>query len=115
VVVVLSIVVQTWDDLPNFFGQMGLAMLTLNVTTMLLGYAIARLIRLDRPSAKAITAEVGIQGVGLAIAIASTSTMLNQPIMSIPAVVLWAADVCHGRGVCGGHGASVAHAQGLGR
>jgi BASS family bile acid:Na+ symporter len=87
VVVVLSIVVQTWDDIPNFFGQVGLAMLTLNVTTMLLGYAIASLIKLDHPSAKAITAEVGIQGVGLAIAIASTPTMLNQPIMSVPAVV----------------------------
>jgi BASS family bile acid:Na+ symporter len=87
VVVVLSIVVQTWDDIPGFFGQVGLAMLTLNVTTMLLGYAIALLIKLDHPSAKAITAEVGIQGVGLAIAIASTPTMLNQPIMSVPAVV----------------------------
>jgi BASS family bile acid:Na+ symporter len=45
---------------------------------MLLGYAIALLIRLDHPGAKAITAEVGIQGGGLAIAIASTPTMLNQ-------------------------------------
>jgi BASS family bile acid:Na+ symporter len=87
VVVVLSIVVQTWDDIPSFFGQVGLAMLTLNVTMMLLGYTMALLIRLDHPSAKAITAEVGIQGVGLAIVIASTPTMLNQPIMSIPAVV----------------------------
>jgi hypothetical protein len=28
-VVVLSIVVQTWDAIPGFFGQVGLAMLTL--------------------------------------------------------------------------------------
>ncbi len=87
VVGVLTIVAQTWDAIPGFFEQVGVAMLMLNVTTMLLGYAIAVLIRLEHSSTKAITAEVGIQGVGLAIAIASTPTMLNQPIMSIPAVV----------------------------
>jgi BASS family bile acid:Na+ symporter len=87
VAVVISIVVQQWEVIPEFFVQVGLVMLTLNVVSMLMGYGIALLARLDYPSAKAITVEVGIQGVGLAILIASTPTLLNQPIMSIPAVV----------------------------
>ena len=61
--------------------------LTLNILTMVLGYAIANFSKLDKPSSKAITVEVGIQNGMLAIAIASTPTLLNMPTMALPAAI----------------------------
>ncbi|WP_024544423.1 bile acid:sodium symporter family protein [Picosynechococcus sp. NKBG15041c] len=71
----------------GFFLQVGWVMLALNVLMMALGYAIASGLRLDLPSAKAISIEVGIQNGTLAIAIASTPTLLNAPTMAIPAAI----------------------------
>jgi len=71
----------------DFFAQVGWVMLTLVVVTMALGYGLALVGRLDRPSATAITVEVGIQNGTLAIAIASAPTFLNNPTMAIPAAI----------------------------
>ena len=54
---------------------------------MILGYAIAKLAKLDSKSATAITCEVGIQNGTLAIAGASAPTLLNNPTMAIPAAI----------------------------
>ena len=71
----------------SFFLQVGWVTLTLNLLTMVLGYAIANFAELDKRSATAITFEVGIQNGTLAIAIASGSTFLNNPTMAIPAAI----------------------------
>ncbi|ANV87016.1 bile acid:sodium symporter family protein [Picosynechococcus sp. PCC 7117] len=71
----------------SFFLQVGWVMLALNVIMMFLGYAIALGTKLDGPSAKSISVEVGIQNGTLAIAIASTPTLLNAPTMAIPAAI----------------------------
>ncbi|MEA5511095.1 bile acid:sodium symporter family protein [Crocosphaera sp. UHCC 0190] len=63
--------------------QVGGVTLTLNVVTMLIGYGIGTVAKLDDSITKAITVEVGIQNGTLAIAIAST--LLNTPSMAIPA------------------------------
>ena len=54
---------------------------------MALGYGFSTLSNLDKPSSKSITVEVGIQNGTLAIAIASTPTLLNMPTMAIPAAI----------------------------
>ncbi|MEB3225099.1 MAG: bile acid:sodium symporter family protein [Synechococcus sp.] len=71
----------------DFFLQVGWVMLILNVVMMSLGYAIASGLKLDNASAKSISIEVGIQNGTLAIAIASTPTLLNSPAMAIPAAI----------------------------
>jgi BASS family bile acid:Na+ symporter len=60
-------------------------MLVLNVVTLWMGYNVARLSKLPLKQAIAISIEGGIQNGTLAILIAST--LLRQPIMSIPAAV----------------------------
>ena len=71
----------------GFFAQVGLVTLTLNVVAMAVGYGMATLAKLDRPSTTAITVEVGLQNGTLAIAIASAPTLLNQPTLAIPAAI----------------------------
>ena len=71
----------------GFFLQVGWVTLMLNVLTMVLGYGLATLAGLERPSTVAITNEVGIQNGTLAIAVASAPTLLNNPTMAIPAAI----------------------------
>ncbi len=67
--------------------DLGWVTLMLNLLTMALGYLLAMLAKLDRPSTVAITCEVGIQNGTLAIAVASAPTLLNNPTMAIPAAI----------------------------
>lgn len=85
--IIAGLLVQQRENLVSFFAQVGLVTLALNLGAMALGYAIAVAARLDRPSATAITVEVGIQNGTLAIAIASAPTLLNQPDLAIPAAI----------------------------
>lgn len=85
--VILGLLVKERANVLDFFAQVGWVTLVLVVLTMALGYGIATLARLDRPSANAITIEVGIQNGTLAIAIASAPTFLNNPTMAIPAAI----------------------------
>jgi BASS family bile acid:Na+ symporter len=85
VVAVLGAVLQEAENLPSHFRQAGISMLVLNVLTMWMGYNVARLFRLPLKQAIAIAIEGGIQNGTLAIFIAST--ILKQPVMSIPAAV----------------------------
>ncbi|MCS7064890.1 MAG: bile acid:sodium symporter family protein [Fimbriimonadales bacterium] len=84
-IAVLGAVMQDRENLPSHFQQAGLSMLMLNVLTLFIGYNVARLFRLPRKQAIAISIEGGIQNGTLAILIAST--LLKQPAMSIPAAV----------------------------
>lgn len=86
-VIITGLLVQQRDNVIDFFAQVGVVMLTLNLVAMALGYGVATIARLDRPSATAITVEVGIQNGTLAIAIASAPTLLNQPTLAIPAAI----------------------------
>ncbi|MEO1523586.1 MAG: bile acid:sodium symporter family protein [Cyanobacteria bacterium J06633_2] len=70
-----------------FFVQVGGVTFTLMIVTMALGYGLATLAKLDSRSATSITVEVGIQNGTLAIAIASSPTLLNTPTMAIPAAI----------------------------
>ena len=85
--IIVGLLAKERANVASFFVQVGWVTLTLNVMTMALGFAIATLAKLDRPSAKSITVEVGIQNGTLAIAIASAPTLLNNSTMAIPAAI----------------------------
>lgn len=85
--IIVGLLLKERDNVASFFLQVGWVTFALNVSTMILGYVIATLAKLDWDSATAITFEVGIQNGTLAIAIASAPTFLNNPTMAIPAAI----------------------------
>ena len=85
--IIFGLLLKERENVLGFFLQVGWVTLTLNVVTMLLGYAIATVARLGSKNATAITCEVGIQNGTLAIAVASAPTLLNNPTMAIPAAI----------------------------
>ncbi|MEA5513256.1 bile acid:sodium symporter family protein [Nodularia sp. UHCC 0506] len=86
-VVLTGIILQDRDNLIPYVIAVGWVTLILNVATMALGFAIATLAKLGEKRATAITVEVGIQNGTLAIAIASSPTLLNNPALAIPAAI----------------------------
>ena len=80
----------------RYVGDVGLAVLALNLSTMLIGFLLARVGKLPRPQAITISLEVGMQNAALAISIALG--LLNRTDMAIPAVVygLWMYIPCLG-------------------
>ena len=85
--VIVGLLVKERANVLDFFIQVGWITLLLIILAMALGYGIAVLAKLNRPSATAITVEVGIQNGTLAIAIASAPTFLGNPTMAIPAAI----------------------------
>lgn len=86
-IIIVGLLVKEKNNLASFFLQAGGVTLCLNLITMALGFALARLAKLDNASTKSITIEVGLQNGTLAIAIASGPTFLNSPTMAIPAAM----------------------------
>ena len=87
VLVIGSAIVKERGNIVSFVKQVGLAALVFNLTSMAVGYMIPRLARVERRQAVAIGMEVGIHNGVLAIAIASSPRMLDNPTMAIPAAV----------------------------
>ena len=85
--IIVGLLLKERENVAGFFLQVGAVTLTLNILTMAVGYGIAALFKLDQPSRKSITVEVGIQNGTLAIAIASSPSLLNMPTMAIPAAI----------------------------
>jgi len=86
-VIIAGVLLRERNNLISYVIDVGLVTLVLNVVTMALGYALATLAQLGEKRVTAITIEVGIQNGTLAIAIASSSTLLNTPTMAIPAAI----------------------------
>ena len=59
--------------------------LGLNLLSILFGWAIAGILRLGRANQVTIGLEVGLQNSGLAIAVATSAFLLNDPRLAIPA------------------------------
>ena len=85
--IIFGLVLKEKANIPTFFLQVGGVTLVLNILTMVLAYLFAVFSKLTSENAKAITVEVGIQNSTLAIAIASSPTLLNNPTMAIPAAI----------------------------
>lgn len=83
ILIVIGIVAKNISHMGSYFAQMGVASLLLNVLCMLLGFAIAKLARLNLAQQKSIAIEVGFQNGTLAIVIALT--LLQNTEMAIAA------------------------------
>ncbi|WP_062260320.1 bile acid:sodium symporter family protein [Endozoicomonas arenosclerae] len=79
--VVLSIVIELEDKVFTYIVQAGPAALTLNILTMILGYAAGKLLVKNELQARTICLEVGLQNGTLALLI--TTTILQSAPMSI--------------------------------
>lgn len=81
--IVAGIVKQNWEELPNIFAKAGSVALILNGGMMLVSYMIPKLLGVDQKDAISIGVEAGIQNGTTSLFI--TSTLLDDPVMSIPA------------------------------
>ncbi len=70
-----------------YFAVVGAACLVFNLASLGVGYWVPRLLRLDERQSIAIGMEIGIHNGTLAIAIALSPMMLNNPTMAIPAAI----------------------------
>lgn len=87
VLVVAGAVVKERATLVESFQAVGLAALGFNLASMAVGYFLPLLVRLPKKQAIAIGMEIGVHNGTLAIAIASTSTLLNNSRMAIPPAI----------------------------
>lgn len=87
VAIVLSSILKERENIGLWFGQVGLAALLFNLVSLAVGYFIPKLARVPERQSVAIGMEIGIHNGTLAIAIASSPTLLNNSVMSIPAAV----------------------------
>lgn len=80
-------VAKEWANLPTFVQQVGTAALAFNLISMGIGFAVPLLVRIPKRQSIAISMEIGIHNGTLAIAIASSPTLLNNSTMAIPAAI----------------------------
>ncbi len=70
--IILFLVLKNLDSMAGYFVQVGVAVLTLNLLCLALGYGLAKLAKLNEAQSKAIAIEVGFQNGTLAVMIALT-------------------------------------------
>jgi BASS family bile acid:Na+ symporter len=87
VLIIAAAVFKDRENMGTYFRQVGLAALAFNVASMALGYCVPLLFRLPKRQAVAIGMEIGIHNGILAITIALSPTLLNNPTMSIPPAI----------------------------
>lgn len=74
-------------EIGGYVKDVGLACLAFNLISLAIGYWVPKLLRLEERQAIAIGMEIGIHNGTLAIAIALSPLMLNNPTMAIPPAV----------------------------
>jgi BASS family bile acid:Na+ symporter len=85
VLVILASVFRERANVGDYLQQVGLAALSFNLASLLVGYVVPRVLRVERKQAIAIGMEIGIHNGTLAIAVALN--VLESPTMSIPPAV----------------------------
>lgn len=85
VVIIIGAIVKEKDQFVEYFKQVGLASLTFNVVSMLLGYYLPALLNIEKRQRIAIGMEIGIHNGTLAIYLAIL--VIGNNIMSIPPAV----------------------------
>lgn len=86
-IIIFGAILKDKDNVIPAFKETGLPAFTLNVLTLLLGFLVGKVLGLKFKQASTISIEAGIQNGTLAIAIASSATLLNNPEMAIPPAV----------------------------
>ena len=85
--VIIATIIKERAQIPTYMRAVGLAALAFNLASMAVGYVVPRLFRVDPKQAVAIGMEIGIHNGTLAIAIASSPSLLNDPVMAVPAAI----------------------------
>jgi bile acid:Na+ symporter, BASS family len=83
--IIILLIVKEWTRLPAFIIQAGMGVVLLNVLSMLAGWGISKLLKLNLAQQICVAIEVGIQNGTLAIAI--TAGILKNADMAIPAAI----------------------------
>lgn len=83
--IILLILIREWNRLPEFILQVGIAVVMLNVISILAGFFLGKLFQLNIAQQICIAIEVGFQNGTLALAI--TAGLLNNPDMAVPGAV----------------------------
>ncbi|MBX2947507.1 MAG: bile acid:sodium symporter family protein [Cyclobacteriaceae bacterium] len=86
-IIILGAILKERANLADFFAQVGVITLLINLVILTVAYGISKLLNLSHPQRSAIAIESGIQNGTLAIAIATSSMLLNNSQMSIPAAI----------------------------
>jgi BASS family bile acid:Na+ symporter len=87
VIIVAVAAARDWPTLVAYAPVIGLATLAFNVISLLVGYGVPRLLGMGKRQAIAIGMEIGIHNGTLAIAIALSPSLLDNPTMAIPPAV----------------------------
>jgi len=82
-IIILGAVLKDRENLIPYLLQTGAPALVLNVLAMLLGFGVAKIARLGFKQASTIAMEAGVQNGTLAIAIATSATLLNNPTIAV--------------------------------
>ena len=85
--IIIGVIIKEKDNLAGYFAEVGIVMLMINVAIMVISYTVGKLFSLSHPQCATISIETGIQNGTLAIAIATSSLLLNNSEMSIPSAV----------------------------
>jgi bile acid:Na+ symporter, BASS family len=86
-IVIIGVIIREKDNLAGYFIEVGIIMFLINVIIMILSYGVSAISKLSHPQCSTISIECGIQNGTLAIAIATSTALLNNAQMSIPAAV----------------------------
>ncbi|MGL4316139.1 MAG: bile acid:sodium symporter family protein [Pseudomonas sp.] len=117
--VVLLAFVKDWRTVVEYAPVVGMAALLFNLISLGVGYWVPRLLKLPQRQAVAIGMEIGIHNGTLAIALALSPSLLNNPTMGIPAAIYsffmfftaalfgWWVNYAHGKELTAGEGETV--------
>jgi bile acid:Na+ symporter, BASS family len=87
ILLILSQVIKERENLASYWQQAGLAVLSFNLLSMVVGFFVPRIFNLPIKQSIAISMGSGIRNTALSIAIALSSSLLNNSAMSIPAAL----------------------------
>lgn len=87
VLVIAATVLKERANILGFFQQVGVAALVFNLVSMAIGYLVPLIARIPERQAVAIGMEIGIHNGTLAIAIASSPTLLANSTMAVPPAI----------------------------
>jgi BASS family bile acid:Na+ symporter len=85
--IILLAIVKDWATVLEYAPQVGLAALVFNLISLAVGYWVPRMLKLSLRQSIAIGMEIGIHNGTLAIALALSPALLNNPTMAIPAAL----------------------------
>ena len=111
--IILLAMAKDWRTFVDYAPSVGGAALAFNLLSMAVGYCVPRLLKLNLRQAIAIAMEIGIHNGTLAIALALSPALLNNPTMAIPAaiysLIMFITAALFGLWVNRMHGAELAH------